>query len=124
MHTDLGPAITKLGTGEMLRIDKARGQSITIMRGMVWLTQEGDHRDVFLCDGESFVFNRRGTALVEAITDTHLLAFVGEAAELIDNPAAIPVSSSERQREKARVRLLRELATRVALFQAPAHRLG
>ena len=84
MDTSLTKATTKLAKGEILRVDRALGQSIAVVRGMMWVTQQSDLRDVFLSDGESIVFSRRGTALAQAITDTALLAFVGEAAEVIE----------------------------------------
>ena len=89
MDTSLTQSITKLARGEILRVDNALGQSIAVVQGMLWITQEGDRRDTFLSDGDSFVFSRRGTALAQAVTDTKLLAFVGEAAEVIEpEPAA------------------------------------
>lgn len=74
MDTCFNSAITKLATGQMLRIDNASGQSIAVLQGMVWITQAGDRRDVFLSDGEDFAFHRPGVALVEAISATRLLA--------------------------------------------------
>jgi len=96
MDSSLIQAITKLATGEILRIDDALGNSIVLVQGMVWITQEGDPRDVFLKDGESFVFDRAGIALVQAISDTRLIAFVGESAEVIEGAAAAPMSSEVR----------------------------
>lgn len=88
MDTSLTQVITKLAKGEILRIDDAKGHSVVIVKGMLWITQEGDLRDVFLTDGDSFVFDRPGTALVQAITDASLIAFVGEAAEVVEAAAA------------------------------------
>ncbi len=48
MDTSLSQSTTKLARGEILRVDSALGQSIAIVRGMVWITQEGDPRDTFL----------------------------------------------------------------------------
>jgi hypothetical protein len=83
---------------------------------MVWITQEGDVRDTFLSDGESFVFNRSGTALAQAITDTTLLAFVGEAAEVIEaespRTAAAPIAAH------------RGLAVHAPLARVPAHQVA
>ena len=59
MDTSLTNSITKLARGEILRVDKALGQSIAVVRGMVWITQEGDRRDTFLSDGDNFFFDRR-----------------------------------------------------------------
>jgi uncharacterized protein YjiS (DUF1127 family) len=87
MDTDLNSAATRLATGSVLRIDNSKGQSIAVIKGMVWITQEGDRRDAFLSDGDTFVFDRAGTALVQALSETRLLAFVDETATLIENLA-------------------------------------
>lgn len=40
---------------------------ITCVRGLLWITQEGDPTDYVLHRGESFVPQRRGTVLVEGM---------------------------------------------------------
>lgn len=122
MDTSLTQAITKLAKGEILRIDDALGQSLAVVRGMVWITQEGDPRDTFLSDGESFVFNRRGTALAQAISDTELLAFVGEAAEVIE--AERTPRPGEHRRLAQQIQLHRDLAAHATLNQVPAHQVA
>jgi len=87
METNLTAIPAKLAPGDILRIHDASGQRITVVRGMVWVTQEGDPRDVFLSDGEDFAFERTGTALVEAITETQLLPLVDGTTELIRSPS-------------------------------------
>lgn len=127
MDSDLSPAITKLATGEILRIDDALGNSIVLVQGMVWITQEGDPRDVFLSDGESFVFDQAGIALVQAITDTRLIAFVGESAEVIEEAAAPSISSEARGVHAglaASVLLHRDLPAHAQLAGVPAHQLA
>ena len=126
MDTSLTQAVTKLVKGEMLRVDNAFGQSVAVVRGMVWITQEGDVRDTFLSDGESFVFNRSGTALTQAITDTTLLAFVGEAAEVIEAEPARTVTASlgARRGLAARIQLRQDLAVHVQLARVPAHQVA
>ncbi len=120
MDTSLTQAITRLARGEILRVDRALGQSIAVVRGMVWITQEGDRRDTFLTDGESFVFDQRGTALAQAISDTSLLAFVGEAAEVIEaEPAPTVANAAGHRALTASVRLHHELAAQFA--RVPAH---
>ena len=122
MDTSLRQSITKLARGEILRVDSALGQSIAVVKGMVWITQEGDRRDTFLRDGDSFVFDQRGTALAQAITDTTLLAFVGEAAEVIEaEPAA---DADEHRALAARIRLHQDLAAYARLARVPAHQLA
>lgn len=112
MDTSLTHATTQLVKGEILRVDNALGQSIAVVRGMLWITQEGDPRDTFLSDGDTFVFDRRGTALAQAITDTRLLAFVGEAAEVIEaEPVpAVTQPSVVHLGLAARIQMHRELA--------------
>jgi hypothetical protein len=122
MDTSLRQSITKLARGEILRVDSALGQSIAVVKGMVWITQEGDRRDTFLRDGDSFVFDQRGTALAQAITATPLLAFVGEAAEVIEaEPAA---DADEHRALAARIRLHQDLAAYARLARVPAHQLA
>src|SRR5678815_348461 len=109
MDTSLTQSFSKLARGEILRVDSALGQSIAVVKGMVWITQEGDPRDTFLSDGDSFVFDKRGTALAQAITDTTLLAFVGEAAEVIE-PEPVAADADEHRALAAHIRLLQDLA--------------
>ena len=122
MDTSLTQSISKLARGEILRVDSALGQSIAVVKGMVWITQEGDPRDTFLSDGDSFVFDKRGTALAQAITDTTLLAFVGEAAEVIE-PDPAP-AADEHRALAARIRLHQDLAVYAGLARVPTHQLA
>jgi hypothetical protein len=122
MDTSLTKSITKLARGEILRVDNALGQSIAVVQGMLWITQEGDRRDTFLSDGDSFVFSRRGTALAQAVTDTKLLAFVGEAAEVIE-PEPVPAADGHRT-PAAHIRLLQDLAVYARMAPVPAHQVA
>ena len=126
MDTSLIQSITKLAKGEILRVDSALGQSIALVGGMVWVTQEGDPRDVFLSDGESFVFDRAGMALVQAITDTRLIALVGEAAEVIETEPTPAVTEAmvEYRELVAHIHLHRDSAAHAPLAKVPAHQLA
>lgn len=125
MDTSLTQSITKLAKGEILRVDRSIGRSIVVVRGMVWITQEGDRRDTFLSDGESFVFNQRGTALAQAITDTSLPAFVGEAAEVIEAEQAPAVAEAVGHRAlAASIRLHQDLAAHAQRARVPVHQLA
>ena len=122
MDTSLAKSITKLARGEILRVDNALGQSIAVVQGMLWITQEGDRRDIFLSDGDSFVFSRRGTALAQAVTDTKLLAFVGEAAEVIEPE---PAAAADRHRTTAaHIRLRQDLVVYARMAGVPAHQVA
>jgi hypothetical protein len=51
---------------EALALRDGRGSTITCISGTIWLTMEGDTRDVVLKAGESFVVDRRGLAILAA----------------------------------------------------------
>lgn len=58
------------------------GHSIVCDSGIVWVTQEGDPRDIILRAGESFAIDRSGPTLVQAfepgaISITHAAAQSG-----------------------------------------------
>jgi hypothetical protein len=59
------------------RIANGRGLRITCFKGPVWVTQQGDERDIILAAGQSFVLDRKGAALVYALKDAAI--HVGEA---------------------------------------------
>jgi hypothetical protein len=51
---------------EVFRLEDARDLQVRVESGTVWITQERDTRDVMLRAGESFRFDRNGTALLSA----------------------------------------------------------
>src|SRR5262245_51342438 len=76
------------------RIDNGLGQQVTAVKGVVWVTQEHDSRDIILSAGESAVLDRRGLAVVYAFKDA--LVTVGTPMQL---PA--PRRPAERARSYA-----------------------
>ena len=57
---------------QLLRVHGGAGNEIVCHSGSVWLTQEGDPRDIVLGAGETFVLERRGQALVQALEQSAL----------------------------------------------------
>jgi hypothetical protein len=55
-----------LARGYVIRIEDACDMQVRVEKGLVWITQECDTRDVMLESGESFRLDRDGTALIEA----------------------------------------------------------
>lgn len=49
---------------ELIRVRHAAGAEVRALRGNIWVTQDGDPRDVVLGAGESFRFDRNRPALV------------------------------------------------------------
>lgn len=62
-------ATTRLAHRGILALRDRVGDRIDCRGGSVWITQEGDPRDLVLDAGESVTLDRAGTAIVEALTD-------------------------------------------------------
>ena len=73
MNTDLKlPAIT-LRHGEAHRIEAGKGLLVQCLTGTLWLTQEGDPRDIVLKPGEEATIERDGLSLVSALSDAQFV---------------------------------------------------
>lgn len=46
---------------------------VECQEGEVWITQEGDHRDIILQAQQQYRIEKRGLAIVQAITDARIL---------------------------------------------------
>jgi hypothetical protein len=56
----------EIGLRELLVIDDARDQLLTCESGELWLTQDGDRRDVILPAGQSWRVDRSGPLVLSA----------------------------------------------------------
>jgi Protein of unknown function (DUF2917) len=89
---------------QVVKVRDGRGHAIVCDSGSVWVTQEGDPRDIVLGAGEAFTLDRRGTALV--------LAF---------EPGAISIAKAEAHTRAPRLVALLRLALSGA---GPARRVA
>ena len=53
--------------GQPLRVQNGFGRRLSVIDGNVWVTQDGDPRDVVLGAGDDFRFDRRVDALVSSL---------------------------------------------------------
>jgi hypothetical protein len=51
---------------EAVSLTDVRGATLRVTRGIVWLTQEHDPRDVVLRAGDNWVVERKGRTVIEA----------------------------------------------------------
>jgi hypothetical protein len=62
-----------LKSGELLQIEDGAGLEVRCLLGNLWITQEGDHEDRTIGNGESYVLGRPGLSLVTALLGPALL---------------------------------------------------
>ena len=66
MSTQPGEVRLHLATREILNIHDGVGLLVRCLRGVLWITQANDTDDIVIRDGQSFVLDRPGLALVGA----------------------------------------------------------
>jgi uncharacterized protein (AIM24 family) len=87
MDTGLQHIVTRLERGAMLRLNVIGGRVVAVFNGLVWITQEGDPRDVLVASGESFAIDRPGVVLLEAFESTVLTVFDAHTRHTADEVA-------------------------------------
>ena len=58
-----------LATRSVHRIENGKGTRVSCIRGVTWITQERDPRDMILAAGQSVVLERPGLAIAYAFKD-------------------------------------------------------
>jgi hypothetical protein len=49
-----------------------RGERISCLSGVIWITQSGNPEDILLYAGRSFTITQKGTILMQGLTETRL----------------------------------------------------
>ena len=73
MRTDLNLSSLTLAKRELQRIDGGKGVRVQCLRGDLWLTQDGDPRDIILEPGDEFEFDSDATSYLSALSDASYL---------------------------------------------------
>ena len=81
-----------LAARQLLRLDDARGTTLRVTRGTLWVTQDQDVNDIVLTAGDVWTVERPGLTLAEAQDRAHV-CLVGPGAA----PARV-VSRKSRRR--------------------------
>lgn len=68
-----------LADGQALHLDDARGSTLRVVRGQLWVTQDRDPRDIVLEAGEAWTIERDGLTLATAQRDS-VVVLAGTAA--------------------------------------------
>lgn len=82
-----------------MRIEAQPGDRVSCTRGMVWLTQDRDTMDRIVCAGETFVVDRPGVVLVNALAADAVLEYPDATAATIvrapatGNPTALSLAA-------------------------------
>lgn len=79
MKNELSAAARHLGNGRTDRLENALGQRVECLRGCLWITQDGDLRDLVVERGEAIELDRNGPTLVSALADSSYLLLVPTA---------------------------------------------
>ena len=77
MNQDLINGAHSLGKGRVRHVHAQTGRRVECLSGSLWITQDGDRRDIVLRAGEAFDFDRRGDALLSAFADSRYLLLDG-----------------------------------------------
>jgi hypothetical protein len=72
-----------LDDGAALHLDGARGTTLRVTRGRLWLTQDRDLRDIVLSAGDAWTIERNGLTIATAQA-TSSVAVIGPGAARID----------------------------------------
>jgi hypothetical protein len=90
MKTALNDVKLTLERRQTMNVASAAGTRITCASGILWVTQHRDARDVLLDAGDSFVLDRPGAAVIQALRPSTL--FIREAISGSTIPQAFAVA--------------------------------
>lgn len=73
MNNDLLLGASRIGKGHVRRVAAPIGRRVECLSGVLWVTQDGDRRDIILEAGDAFDFDRAEGVLISALRDSSYL---------------------------------------------------
>jgi hypothetical protein len=73
MNNDLIQVARALRKGQVLHFRRGRGQRFECLSGNLWITLDGDPRDIILEAGDGFTVDADGAILVSALSDVRFV---------------------------------------------------
>lgn len=70
-----------LRSGDLLEVNDARGTTLRVTRGTLWVTQERDSRDLVLSAGDTWTVEQHGVTIGEARGDAAVVVVGNGFAE-------------------------------------------
>lgn len=90
MNIELNQDGLCLKRNQVVKVRGGIGHSIVCDSGTVWVTQNGDPRDIILRAGKSFTIDRNGLALVQAFEPSSISITRSTAQFRASVPAMLP----------------------------------
>ena len=81
MNNDFLAGASSITKGHIRRVGQPLGRRVECLSGVIWVTQDGDLRDIILEPGEGFDFDHSEGVLISALADSRYLLLDGRAAK-------------------------------------------
>ena len=79
MNNDFLSGASSITKGRVRRVADPIGRRVECLSGVIWVTQDGDLRDIILEPGEGFDFDRSEGVLISALKDSRYLLLEGRS---------------------------------------------
>ncbi len=70
-----------LTRGDLMELADARGTTLRVTKGRLWVTQERDRRDIVLAEGDVWTVERSGLTVAEAQDDAVVVVVGGSLVD-------------------------------------------
>ena len=67
MQIELKSGAVELGPNQTLKVVDGAGNTVSVIEGCVWITEENDPNDIILEPGHSYRLKRRGAAVLNPL---------------------------------------------------------